>query len=297
MSPTGSSTRHKSRFGIDINAAVRAAVEAAPKMPDRPSGVAVAAEQQRRVEATPPERNGPAADRVRPLADWRPPAGHIATMQETARAIRDLSRRRDYAALVPTNLNAVHMTEADRARDREALALYVAGVDETPVADNMLPAVVPGRDVAEHIGYQPTWHLCRTLPGYRGDERLRHIIRESFAASTPAAVERMSMICDLLNDPEEVQAVATWVARNARRCDEVELTYGQAFPGFQAHFLVYKDVDTTYLVTRDVGGHYVYIAPGGLGDAPAVNQEPAPNPAPRGVGRTRRIGGPAPGVD
>ncbi len=65
-------------------------------------------------------------------------------MQETARAIRNVAQGCDYAAVMPTNLNAVHMTKADRARDRETLALYVAGVDQPPVADNRLPAVAPG---------------------------------------------------------------------------------------------------------------------------------------------------------
>ncbi len=73
-------------------------------------------------------------------------------------------------------------------------------------------------------------------------------------------------------------------ARDAGRCDEVELASGHAFPGFQAQFLVYKDAETTSPVTRD----YVYIASGGLQDTPAINEGPEATPVPRGVVRTRR---------
>lgn len=294
-------TSGNSRFGIDIGAAVRAAAlratpnvePPAPQFAEPPPDIVPPVVPPQQAHPVAP-RHDPRNDRdafapgngeerrhERPL-DWEPPAGRLASRAETQAALMAAAagNRALQEAMVRLARRAggTVISDAERARDRAAIAAWAGAADDNlPVpaaghpdhANANLPARL-GHDVAAHIGYQPNWHLCRHLPGMNADQELRTIIRRSFAQATPQQVEGISMICDLLNSPEEVRAVATWVARNARRCDEIELDYDQSFPDFKATFLVYKDARSTYMVTRDVGGHYVYIARGGLDQAPAV---------------------------
>jgi len=136
------------------------------------------------------------------------------------------------------------------------------GLGDHPVDVNAVAVV--NRAVTQPIPVTPDWHDVRNLPGYQQGGALRRIIRKTFEQVSEAQLEEMRMICDLLNPPAHVQAVARWVAKNATPVDAADFDYSRTVPGFAAQFRVFQDEKSTFIITQDVGGHYVYICPGGL---------------------------------
>jgi hypothetical protein len=138
------------------------------------------------------------------------------------------------------------------------------------------PIAVANQAVANHLPVTPDWHDVRNLPGYQAGGVLRRIIRKTFDQAKGAQLEQLHMICDLLNPPAHVQAVARWIASNATAIEGIDYDYARSIPGFTAQFKVFQDEKTTYIVTQDVGGHYIYVCPGGLTAAAAIANEATP---------------------
>lgn len=284
MAKVEADTTRKPRFGFDIQglvANIAAAAQPLVTVPDSAGTAKPAAAQDQTAAPEPPP--------------WRPP-GIVASADQTTAAMREASgrlagliqRRRQNApepdaAAVVADLAAVARHQGVRAPALGRPDQVLGALPPPPANPENLPANIV-RDLTDYTGIHPTWHSAKNLPGYTGGGKMRLIIRAAFATATAADVEQVHMICELLNPPEHVSAVATWVAGHAERQDAIHRDFDQSVEGFSADFLVYKDATTTYLVTQDVGGRYVYVCPGGLGRPPVVA-------APEGQG-ARRIQAP-----
>ena len=215
--------------------------------------------ENRRAGATPPQADPPQPGRQEPPRDepapWAPPGRTAAAAATRAAMAAAAPRIRATGAGANATLDNYLEDPADIQRD---LAAALAGQrprqrQVNAIAPNRpnAPAVAPGaperpldvnavavvnQAVAQPLPITPDWHDVRNLPGYQQGGVLRRIIRKTFEEASDTQLERMHMICDLLNPPAHVQAIARWVSQNATPVDGIDYDFARTFPGFTAQF-------------------------------------------------------------
>ncbi len=275
--------------GLDLRSIAAGAARAAARMPT----VATPAPVPDVNERIQPQPVAPAPEEA-----WAPP-GQIASARATATAMRAAAVTIQGAGVgVRRDLGPEFHDAEDIRRDRDLARNGARQAPQRHMGEQPLPpALVRGHEqerprnavavinqaVAHPLPVNPEWHEVRNLPGYTQGGVLRRIIRKTFEQVTDAQLEQMHMICDLLNPAAHVRTVANWINANAQRVDAADFDFAASVPGFKAQFQIFQDAKTTYVITQDVGGHYVYICPGGLAPAPALDHhvraaEPRPNP-------------------
>ncbi len=258
--------------------------------------------ENRPAGAAPPQAEPPLPGRQLPPRPepepWAPP-GRTAAAAETRAAMAAAAPRIQATGILPNARLENYLEDPDDIQRDLAAALagqhprqrpvnvvapnhpdvraVVPGAPERPVEVNAVAVI--NQAVARPLPITPDWHDVRNLPGYQQGGVLRRIIRKAFEQATDAQLEQTHMICDLLNPPAHVHAVARWVAQNATPVDGIDFDFARTFPGFTAQFRVFQDEKSTFIVTQDVGGHYVYICPGGRQEGPLIANRPEPNAA------------------
>lgn len=265
------------KFGIDFKSIAAAAAARSALAPVRPQP-----------QAVPPTAEQPQTGGNPNETPWAPP-GRMAGMEQTrraeaaaaARGLRPVASRRgalmdfvgiDDSALVAAGQDWVRSLEdrlrlvpGDEARRIGANRPAVVPETTTDMVDRSVPVVV-SNGVANIPDVVPDWHAVTNLSGYRA-ELNRKASRAAFGEVVPEALEKFFVISTPLNPERDVQAVARWINAHAERDDRATIDFNRSFPDFSAEFLVYKDKGSRYVVTRDVGGVYVYVAP--RSDAPS----------------------------
>lgn len=298
--PTLQASEKKSALGFDLKSAIANAARTslAEQLPATkvPTGEPGRSDHDRKAE-------GPRSGRDQ---QWAPP-GNIASAEKTHQAIHSArTRLADLSRGVNANASTIYsdqqavrndLAAALRGRGRrQELEIIARGrvneVGHRPATELALrdaqdrqdvlhpegtktanPLVVQQRAVAEQLRVTPDWHSVVNLPGYQ-TQATRIVSRAAFDSASNSSLESMHMICELLNPAAHVQAVAQWVMKNATEVDASTLDFNTTFPGLKADYKVFQDSTSTYIVTRDVGGHYVYVRAGGLPETPSLAKEP-----------------------
>lgn len=149
-----------------------------------------------------------------------------------------------------------------------------AGGDEAELPDTMgseivartaqdVPAVISS--ALQASGTQnPEWHTVNNLPGYR-ERNIRGMGRQIFGMFTSTPLEQIQTMANVdgqgPNTPEEMRAVGSWLMSNAEDLGTVDLSHGQAIPGYKPDVKEYRINGVRFHVVRDPMGQYIYAYP------------------------------------
>jgi len=191
------------------------------------------------------------------------------------------------------------MTPSDTMRDYMNRINPEAGAGEPdldPTAQNAVavrtatdvPAVISNAMQASGV-QTPNWHSVSDLPGF-GQRNIRGMGRNVFSMFTSTPLEDLLTIANVdgqgPNTDAEMRAVAGWLRDNAQDLGKVELSHGQAIPGYKPDVKEYSINGVRFHVVRDPMGQYIYAYP----DADART----PNIAGGGAGQGQLPGGNVP---
>ena len=126
-----------------------------------------------------------------------------------------------------------------------------------------VPAVISNAMVAAGTEV-PEWHTVNNLPGYR-QRNVRGMGRQIFGMFTRTPLEQIQTIANVdgqgPNTDAEMRAVANFLRQNAEDLGEVELSHGQAIPGYRPDVKEYRLDGVRFHVVRDPMGQYIYAYP------------------------------------
>jgi hypothetical protein len=94
-------------------------------------------------------------------------------------------------------------------------------------------------------------------------EPIKRLGAEVFGAMTDTPIDDIQMVSTVNSPVTEVQALMSWIKHNGTRDDEAVVDFGKIMPGYRAETQVWSVEDYTFLLVRDMQGHYVYGWPGG----------------------------------
>jgi hypothetical protein len=110
----------------------------------------------------------------------------------------------------------------------------------------------------------PEWHTVNNLPGYR-QQNVRGMGRSIFSMFTRTPLEQIQTIANVdgqgPNTDAEMRAVGNFLRQNAEDMGEVELSHGQAIPGYHPDVKEYRINGVRFHVVRDPMGQYIYAYP------------------------------------
>ncbi len=133
-----------------------------------------------------------------------------------------------------------------------------------PVKRETLPAV-PEKLPAGKGYVTPKWYKVSDLPGYL-IRAIRGLVRRVFKNYTDTPLEDILILAnlegqDVPNTRRELNAVAGYLMKNATPV-KGHWDFSNFLPGYEAEVALFKGVDgRTYLVAKDIGGHYIYTWP------------------------------------
>lgn len=181
------------------------------------------------------------------------------------------------ASASSTRDKTANMTPSDTMRDFMNRINPEAGGDEPELEINPqdqenalvartasdVPAVISSamRIAGEE---SPEWHHVGNLPGF-ASRNIRGIGRNIFSMFTSTPLEKIQTVANVdgqgPNTESEVRAVASWLHNNAEDLGTVELSHGQAIPGYHPDVKEYSINGVRFHVVRDPMGHYIYAYP------------------------------------
>jgi hypothetical protein len=126
-----------------------------------------------------------------------------------------------------------------------------------------VPAVIGNAMVA--AGEEmPEWHTVNNLPGFK-QRNVRGMGRQIFGMFTRTPLEQIQTIANVdgqgPNTDAELRSVASWLQQNADDLGEVELSHGDAIPGYHPDVKEYSLSGVRFHVVRDPMGQYIYAYP------------------------------------
>ncbi len=165
-----------------------------------------------------------------------------------------------------TGLEADDIDDATAARNAGRVATD-AGVDPEPRPPGTDLAVIT-RAIATANGVQPNFRSVSDLPGYMKNA-IRRIGRTVFSVYTTTPIEDIDVLANVggqgPNTQRELNAVAGWARNNAtldqQASEAATADFGDVIPGYAPQIQVYTAGDTTFMVTRDDHGDYIYSWP------------------------------------
>ena len=170
-------------------------------------------------------------------------------------------------------LNRINLDQTDEIDDAEAARR--AGRDpETrePIQPENEVVVRNASDVPAVIanaiqaaGMQnPEWHTINNLPAYM-QRAIRGMGRQVFGMMTRTKLEDIQTIANVQgqgpNSDQELRAVLGWLRDNAEDLGEVEVSHGQAVPGYNPEVREFRTNDVRFHVVQDPMGKYIYAWP------------------------------------
>ena len=166
------------------------------------------------------------------------------------------------------------MTPSDTMRDYMNRINPDVGAAEPDLPDTAANELVirTARDVPSVIsrsmqaaGVQsPEWHTVNNLPGFQ-DRNIRGMGRQMFGLFTSTPIEQIKTIANVEgqgpNTDAELRSVAAWLRDNAEDMGKVEVSHGQAIPGYNPDVKEYRANGIRFHVVRDPMGQYIYAYP------------------------------------
>ena len=181
------------------------------------------------------------------------------------------------ASAASTRAKTSAMSPSQQMRDMMSRISPDAGGDEPELADEPVDqqnAIVArtARDVPAAVSSAlqaagtsvPEWHTVNNLPGYR-QQNVRGMGRSIFSMFTRTPLEQIQTIANVdgqgPNTDAEMRAVGNFLKQNAEDMGEVELSHGQAIPGYHPDVKEYRINGVRFHVVRDPMGQYIYAYP------------------------------------
>lgn len=192
------------------------------------------------------------------VGDEQPMHLPIASRADTQRRV---------GAITPTNTMRDLMNRID-----PMAGAGEADVDAGPgMADNAValrtaadvPAVIS--NAMQASGMQtPEWHTVNNLPGY-SQRNTRGMGRQMFSMFTSTPLENIQTLANVNgqgpNTDAEMRAVAGWLRDNAEDLGEVNVSHGEAIPGYTPDVKEYRANGVRFQLVRDPMGQYIYAYP------------------------------------
>lgn len=171
-------------------------------------------------------------------------------------------------------LGRIDQNQDDEIDDAEAARRAgLGGADrpepETPTnqVDRVRPADVPMilnhqlRAAGEEM---PEWHTINNLPGYMA-RAIRGMGRQMFSMMTRTPLEQIMTIANVdgqgPNTDAELRAVANYLRQHGEDRGDVQISHGQAIPGYEPDVHEYTAMGMRFHVVRDQMGTYIYAYP------------------------------------
>lgn len=180
-------------------------------------------------------------------------------------AINPSDQMRDY-------LGRINFDDPDEIGDDEAAQRAgIAGANRPQNPEN-LPDVVTRDQVPAVLNNQlrttgeqmPEWHTINQLPGYMA-RNIRGMGRGLFRMFTSTPLEDIMTIANVEgqgpNTDEEMNAVLGYLRQNGQDHGSIDVSHGQAIPGYEPEVREYTAHGIRFHVVRDPMGKYIYAYP------------------------------------
>jgi len=126
-----------------------------------------------------------------------------------------------------------------------------------------VPAVITNAIQASGM-QSPDWHGAGDLPGMQ-DRNTRGMARKVMGMFTSTPLEQIQTIANVEgqgpNTNAEMRAVGRWLMDNAEDHGTVNVSHGQAIPGYNPEVKEYSANGVRFHVVRDQFGQYIYAYP------------------------------------
>ncbi len=211
------------------------------------------------------------------VADYTDPSEPLRTGSHTGPTGTAPTPQMPSASAASTQAKTSAMNPSELMRDMMSRIHPDAGGDE-PELDNEpvdqenaivartaadVPAAVNSAMVATGTSV-PEWHTVNNLPGFR-QRNVRGMGRSIFGMFTRTPLAQIQTIANVdgqgPNTDAEMRAVANFLRQNAEDMGEVELSQGQAIPGYQPDVKEYRINGVRFHIVRDPMGQYIYAYP------------------------------------
>lgn len=213
--------------------------------------------------ATMPPRRGEGPPIPSPLGAGTMNAADARTRAMTAanRAMANPEIRRMAAGMNTAGI-ADEIDNAEAARRRGPA---IAGYEPVPPNPENLPAIISRELVVNgEEDFNPNWIKVRDLPGYM-QTAIRALGRQIFRQFTDYPIEDIQMMCTLTHSEADVKRMTAFIRRHGMRDDEARIELTHIMPGFETDVQLWRLAGEEFLLTRDIGGYYIYGWPGGRG--------------------------------
>jgi hypothetical protein len=189
------------------------------------------------------------------IAPEKPMSLPVASRDATQSRLRNMNpsdTMRDYMNRINPDMGA---TEPDLPDTPQNELVVRTARDVPSVISNAMQA----------SGMQtPEWHNVNNLPGFQ-DRNVRGMGRQVFGMFTTTPVEQIQTMANVEgqgpNTDAEMRAVAGWLRDNADDLGAVDLSHGQAIPGYRPDVKEYRANGVRFHVVRDPMGQYIYAYP------------------------------------
>jgi len=181
------------------------------------------------------------------------PAASRADTQRRVGAITPTDTMRDFMDRIDPMAGA---GEADVLPDTQQNAVALRTAADVPVVIS---------NAMQASGMQtPEWHTVNNLPGY-SQRNTRGMGRQMFSMFTSTPLENIQTLANVNgqgpNTDAEMRAVAGWLRDNAEDLGEVNVSHGEAIPGYTPDVKEYKANGVRFQLVRDPMGQYIYAYP------------------------------------
>jgi hypothetical protein len=171
-------------------------------------------------------------------------------------------------------LGRINPNQDDEIDDAEAARRAGLGAADRPEPreprneiDQVRPADVPAvlNNQLRAAGQQmPEWHTINNLPGYM-QRAIRGMGRQMFSMMTRTPLEQIMTIANVdgqgPNTDAELRAVANYLRQNGEDRGPVQISHGQAIPGYEPDVHEFTAMGLRFHVVRDPMGQYIYAYP------------------------------------
>lgn len=183
-----------------------------------------------------------------------PRASAADTRARTAN-INPSATMRDYMNRIDPNAGGDEPELADDPQDQDNALVARTAADVPAAISNAM--TVAGVEI-------PEWHTVNNLPGFR-QRNIRGMGRQIFGMFTRTPLEQIQTIANVdgqgPNTDAELRSVANWLINNAEDLGDVDLSHGQAIPGYKPDVKEYRINGVRFHVVRDPMGQYIYAYP------------------------------------
>lgn len=183
------------------------------------------------------------------------PRASAADTRSRTSSITPSATMRDYMNRINPNAGGDEPELANEPQNQDNALVARTAADVPAVINNAMR--VAGVEM-------PEWHTVNNLPGFR-QRNIRGMGRQIFGMFTRTPLEQIQTIANVdgqgPNTNAELRAVASWLMNNAEDMGDVQLSHGQAIPGYNPDVKEYRINGVRFHVVRDPMGQYIYAYP------------------------------------